>query len=203
MHDGGYESGYAACPCFWGESPGSLVRRFLDRGHDIGRLTVLDAGCGEGKNAFALAERGCVVDAIDCSARAVAVGMERFAHPAITWSVADIADWPLETKQYDMVVAYGLLHCLPSAETISMLVGRLQAATAPGGTHIICAFNNGPHDFSAHPGFTPTLLPHESYLGLYRGWQIVAEDSSILHETHPHNGVPHHHSMTRLIAEKP
>jgi hypothetical protein len=27
MIDGGYDSGYSVCPCFWGSEPGSLVAR--------------------------------------------------------------------------------------------------------------------------------------------------------------------------------
>jgi hypothetical protein len=45
-----------------------------------------------------------------------------------------------------------------SSETeVVTLVDRALNKTRKGGTHII-AVNNGPHDFSAHPGFKP-LLP--------------------------------------------
>jgi len=40
--EGGYDDGYAACPCFWGLSPGSLVSAFLDRNASLAGRTVLD-----------------------------------------------------------------------------------------------------------------------------------------------------------------
>ncbi len=32
---GGYEEGYAACCCFWGRDPGSLVTRLLGKLPDV------------------------------------------------------------------------------------------------------------------------------------------------------------------------
>ena len=58
MIDGGYDSGYRACPCFWGSDPGSLVSRLATIVPSFTGLQVLDAGCGEGKNAIFLAGKG-------------------------------------------------------------------------------------------------------------------------------------------------
>jgi hypothetical protein len=38
---------------------------------------------------------------------------------------------------------------------------------------------------------------------MYRGWTLLHQSDEDLHETHPHNSIPHVHSMTRLIARKP
>src|SRR5690242_16399740 len=65
---GPYDDRYARCPCFWGREPGSLIRRLEAHIPSFAGLTVLDAGCGEGKNAAYLSERGAVVHAVDCSA---------------------------------------------------------------------------------------------------------------------------------------
>ena len=71
MIDGGYDSGYRACPCFWGSDPGSLVARLAEIIPSFEGFQVLDAGCGEGKNAFFLAAKGAVVQAYDISQLAV------------------------------------------------------------------------------------------------------------------------------------
>ena len=65
--NGGYDAGYIACPCFWGRSPGSLVRLLDKYIVDFSGMEVLDAGCGEGKNAAFLSQRGARVRAIDVS----------------------------------------------------------------------------------------------------------------------------------------
>ena len=46
---GGYDEGYSRCPCFWGKSPGSLVRRVISDMSSAQGRQVLDLGCGEGK----------------------------------------------------------------------------------------------------------------------------------------------------------
>ena len=85
---------------------------------------------------------------------------------------------------------------------LAAAAGILQAATAPGGYNVVCVFNDRQQDLTAHPGFTPTLLRHTDYLGLYSSWELVYASDEDLHEIHPHNGVPHMHSLTRLIARK-
>ena len=200
MSNGGYEDGYRACPCFWGDQPGSLVKSFLQHTNVKG-LKVLDIGCGEGKNAAAFASRGATVDAVDCSTLAIANGRRSFSKLKINWSIEDALAYEPEEKFYDCVVLYGLTHCLPDKKSIVELIERMIKATKPGGSHILVAFNDRDQNFEfAHPGFQPTLLPHNEYVSLYRQQEIVNVSDSILQEVHPHNGIPHHHSMTRMTV---
>jgi hypothetical protein len=67
---GGYDDGYRRCPCFWGKTPGKLVSALADIVPSFHGLRILDAGCGEGKNAVFFAQRGAFVRAIDVSALA-------------------------------------------------------------------------------------------------------------------------------------
>jgi 2-polyprenyl-3-methyl-5-hydroxy-6-metoxy-1,4-benzoquinol methylase len=197
---GGYDDGYNSCGCFWGDSPGSLIKSFLTEHPSCEGLTVLDLGCGEGKNASAFASAGAIVDAVDCSAQGVANGRASFPNQRISWLVADAIDYLRGARTYDILVMYGLLHCLSSpaqiAETIDLAIRR----TANGGRHFVVAFNDGPHDLSAHPNLRPTLLSHEFYLAQYSGHQILDAQSEVIRETHPHNNIPHFHSITRLTA---
>jgi hypothetical protein len=101
-------------------------------------------------------------------------------------------------------VAYGLLHCLNDVGTVTATVRALQLWTAPGGWNVVCSFNDRHQELAeAHPGFQPTLLPHETYVNYYSGWELLFSSDQDLYETHPHNSIPHGHSMTRLIARKP
>jgi hypothetical protein len=68
---------------------------------------------------------------------------------------------------------------------------------------LVVAFNQRRQELHAHPGFTPTLMPDSFFAELYSDWNLVFHTDSDLHETHPHNGIPHTHSMTRIIARKP
>jgi tellurite methyltransferase len=200
--NGGYDDGYSRCPCFWGKSAGSLVRRFLSDKSIAQGLKVLDLGSGEGKNAFAFANAGASVVAVDCSTLALANGQREFSDAKIEWVLSDAETYLRECELFDVVVMYGLLHCLPSVVAIESVVRLALRKTRGDGHHIVATFNDGPHDLSAHPGLAPTLASHDFYLQQYRGHQIVVESSERIHETHPHNGVSHFHSLTRLIARK-
>lgn len=201
--DGGYEDCYKACDCFWGTRPGSLILQLKDVVRSFAGLRVLDAGCGEGKNAVYLAGLGASVDAFDLSERAVAHATSLWTgYPSVNWKVADARSIPLPADSYDLVIAYGLLHCLRDRHEVVDLARRLMGCTRRTGFHVVCTFNDRHQELDAHPGFSPVLLPHTFYESLYAGWSIIHSSDTDLHETHPHNNVPHTHSMTRLIARK-
>jgi tellurite methyltransferase len=200
--NGGYEDGYSRCPCFWGRSAGSLVQRFVSDYSFARGFRVLDLGSGEGKNTSAFATAGAVVVAVDCSALGLANGQREFAGSTIEWILSDAETYLRECEPFDVIVMYGLLHCLPPTAAITSVVEQALRKTNGGGYHIVAAFNDGPHDLTAHPGFVPTLASHEFYLHQYRGHEIVVDFTEIIHETHPHNLIPHFHSLTRLMARK-
>ncbi len=202
MANGGYEEGYTGCPCFWGREPGSLLSSLFTVVPTMHGWHALDAGCGEGKNAHAMAVRGAHVIALDCSERAISNGRVAFSDRGIEWCCGDIQDYPLKGN-FDIVVAYGLLHCLPSQAAVAAVVERLKSLTGAGGYLVVCAFNSRSHDLSAHPGFTPCLLDHLQYVKFFDGWHMLTATDTDLQETHPHNLVPHHHSMTRIMARRP
>lgn len=200
---GGYDAGYKACPCFWGREPGSLVLHLQSLVGNMAGKLVLDAGCGEGKNAAYLAEQGGHVRALDISEYAISNARRAWeSSENILWEVADIRNVYLPESEYHVVIAYGLLHCLRSVDEIKAVVAKLQAATKAHGYNIICTFNDRYQDLTAHPEFTPCLARHEFYLDLYTGWEFIEASDSDLTEIHPHNKIQHTHSMTRLLTRK-
>jgi 2-polyprenyl-3-methyl-5-hydroxy-6-metoxy-1,4-benzoquinol methylase len=130
---GGYEDGYASCDCFWGKSPGSLVEKFIGDHPNLDGMRVLDLGCGEGKNSVAFAKAGASVIAVDCSSRAIANGRRSFLDQKIEWHLSDAHSYLTDCESFDIIVMYGLLHCLPSPEHIESLVHLTLERTRPGG----------------------------------------------------------------------
>lgn len=202
---GGYDDGYRICECFWGRVPGSLVRRLAEIcSMDMHDLRVLDAGCGEGKNAVYVASLGASVDAFDVSALAIHNAKTAWGDTDnVQWLTTDARSFVYGVDQYDVVISYGMLHCLASIEEVNKVVVTMQAATKPGGYHVVCTFNDGPQDLSAHTHFNPLLLPHTYYCELYAGWDLLECSDSRIQERHPHNNVLHEHSLTRVLAHKP
>lgn len=201
--EGGYDDGYRMCPCFWGKKPGSLVallEKHLGKWQD---LHILDIGCGEGKNAIYLARLGAKVDAIDISAFAIANAKRAWTDKDnVNWIVYDIRQMKIEQGRYDVVILYGILHCLKDALEITEIVTKTKDATKTGGFHIVCSFNERTQDLTAHPDFSPILVRDSFYLSLYSDWSILYHTDEDLIESHPHNDIEHVHSMTRIIAEK-
>ena len=200
---GGYDEGYKSCGCFWGTEPGSFLKLLMRYETSFIGRRVLDAGCGEGKNAVFLARLGADVDAIDVSAVAIKNARRAWTErPDVHWFVTDIRRLELPDN-YDVVVAYGLLHCLSDRAEVLAVVSAIQAATVPGGYNVVCAFNSRRQELQeAHPGFNPCLLGHDEYLSLYASWGVLAQSDSDLTERHPHNKIEHTHSMTRILAKK-
>ena len=203
MADGGYDDGYGSCDCFWGNEPSSLILKLSSLLDGVPGLNVLDVGAGEGKNAIYMAGLGANVTAIECSSLALRNAKKMDGSERVNWMEGDIRSFDLHAESFDVVVAYGLLHCLRNAEEIAGLAEKLQIATKQGGYHVVCTFNSRYQDFQrAHPGFSPCLLPHLFYEGLYSDWLMLECTDRDLIETHPNNGIEHTHSMTRVIARK-
>ena len=201
--NGGFDDGYRECPCFWGTEPGTFVRLLQQQLPAFSGLRILDAGCGEGKNAAFLARQGALVDAIDLSDLAIRNGRRHWSKLAgLSWQLGDIRRIDLPREHYDVVVAYGLLHCMPSIPELMDVLARLQNATRSPGYFVLCAFNSRRQDLDAHPGFAPSLLTHADYLAAFSGWKIVAGSDADLTERHPHNNIEHTHALTRLLARK-
>jgi SAM-dependent methyltransferase len=201
--DGGYDDGYRSCPCFWGTEPSSLVQAEFAPVADLTGRVVLDAGCGEGKNSIYLARKGASVKAVDVSQIAIDNAKRAWVdHSVVEWIVGGIENLLLTRNSIDVVIAYGLFHCLNAENVVRSVAAKLKDATKVGGVHIVCAFNDRSQDLSAHPGFTPLLMSHVKLLDMYSDWRVSNSSDSDLSEVHPHNQIRHVHSLTRFVARK-
>lgn len=199
---GGYDRGYLACPMFWPDRPGSLLLP-LEANSELSGGHALDVGCGEGTNAAWLASKGYAVQAVDVSNLALEHAASKYPRTDVRWTHASVVDLVPDRSEHDIVVAYGLLHCIPESD-LERVVGQLQGWTAGGALLVVVAFNDRSQDLGrAHPGFSPTLRSHDFYLETLAGWDLITATDTDLHETHPDTLVPHHHSMTRIVARKP
>jgi SAM-dependent methyltransferase len=112
---------------------------------------VLDAGCGTGRVAIRLAERGYDVVGVDLDASMLM--QARADAPELDWRVGDLAT--LDTGQhYDLVLVAGNTLPLLEPETLTATAGRLAAHLAAG-SDLVCGFGLDPEHLPAGCPVTP------------------------------------------------
>jgi SAM-dependent methyltransferase len=162
-------------------------KRDLDRIWDALRLSpgarVLDAGCGSGQFAIALAERGARVTGIDLSPemirRAQTHAAEHDVETEIAWRIGDITHLSDPLAVFDAIHARVLFQFLPDIpgtlrEMRSVLKpgGRL-LASVPGALSPIYRASWMRHLPGGDPGHN-YILPWElEYLLLEHGWRLL------------------------------
>ncbi|MFB7111278.1 class I SAM-dependent methyltransferase [Streptomyces sp. NPDC056190] len=130
---------------FFADKPDENLVEWLERGL-IGGRRALDLGCGPGRNALYLAERGFEVDAVDLSPQAIAWARERARETGaevrfLCQDAFGSAGSPL-TGPYDLVYDSGCFHHLPPHRRISHLA-LLDRVLAPGGHLALTCFAAG------------------------------------------------------------
>ncbi|MFJ2715999.1 class I SAM-dependent methyltransferase [Streptomyces sp. NPDC087437] len=130
---------------FFVDKPDENLVEWLERGL-IGGRRALDLGCGPGRNALHLAERGFEVDAVDLSPQAIGWARERARETGaevrfLCQDAFGSAGSPL-TGPYDLVYDSGCFHHLPPHRRISHLA-LLDRVLAPGGHLALTCFAAG------------------------------------------------------------
>lgn len=200
--DGGCDFRYRASECAWGREPEEImpvVRNLLP----LPGATVLDAGCGEGRNAAYLAASGSVVDALDMSAEALGHARAAWPEAQIRWQQADITTVPLPTAAYDGVLMCSLLHWLRDETGVIDVLERLRGVVKPGGLHAIVVFNDRLRYPESSAPRMPVQLSHQWYLSRYHDWELLFESDEDATHTHPGEQLAHAHSITRIVARHP
>src|SRR5258708_17955720 len=110
---------------------------------DVGGLGVLDAGCGSGTLAAALAGRGAAVTGIDLSTGLLEIAARRLG-PAVVLRRADLGEpLPLAGGSFELVVASLVLHYL---EDWAPVLSEVHRVLVPGGRLVVST----PHPFMDH-----------------------------------------------------
>jgi tellurite methyltransferase len=203
-----YQSEYESSPCFWGTKPAKYVRLLLDCvGKDLSNMNILDLGAGEGKNAVYLASYGAKLTAVDISS----IALSRFnlqpnysdVGSRIKTIESDIRETNFSNDAFDIVIAYGILHCLDNVSEIIDQIAKIKNWVKKEGYFVGCTFT----DELPSPHCQP-YLSEKSYLRkgefrkLFDTWEIIEYEDAILEEEHPTTKVVHRHSLSRILARK-
>jgi SAM-dependent methyltransferase len=146
----------------WGRAPSpavDVIARRLPPG-----AAVLVPGCGYGRNALGLAERGFKVTAYDCSPAAIVRARAEFAHPYVRYAVRDALADEARDARYAGILCHFTLHLFRAPER-RRLIENLVRQLGPGGLLLAtglstrCSFyGNGVElepDTWSNPGWVP------------------------------------------------
>lgn len=185
----------------WGEEPGRLVKRireFCTEG------VVVDAGCGDGKNALFLEKLGFTVIGYDSSKLALKGLENRFRW--VGWrkrgryEIRDLTRSLIE-KNIDALVSYGLYHCLPSGER-ARVHSCLQSSVKLSGIVLFTCLTDRLPLPERHQTKGIELPEAREVQKLFIGWEVVYEEEGEIVEAHPPLVDRHCHSAIWIIARK-
>jgi glycine/sarcosine N-methyltransferase len=97
---------------------------------------LLDAGCGTGRHAVALAGRGYRVTGLDASADLIAVARQRAGAAVVEFITADLAALPV-APQYDAILCRGVLNDLVDDRTRGDAFQAFARALVNGGALVL------------------------------------------------------------------
>lgn len=196
-----YDERYERPGYYWGRNPSASCYRVLQLLPPDRPLTLLDIGCGEGRNAVFFARNGYRVTAFDRSP----TGVEKTARLAadanvpIDAFVADINDFRLD-RPFDVLFSTGVLQYIPK-ERREDIFANYREYTSPGGLNAFSVFVRKPFigrapdgEKTAHEWISGELLTH------YRDWRIEFCTEEIFNCMS--SGVPHQHAVDRVAARK-
>ncbi len=204
---------YASNPATWSQQPTPLFYFMLEQLGDRARgLSVLEAGCGYGRDALALADHGMQVLGVDVAGNAIAAAQGRAEQRK---SPAEFACLDLGEVEgtFDVVYAANLYQVM-DAETRSRFRRIVYGLLRPRGFFFLMSLSTSdPDDFgrgvpvpNEENTFRREKLLHfcteEELRGDFGTFEIHALKERAYDEPHA-GGAVHHHISWFLMARKP
>lgn len=197
-----YEERYKDAEYYWGVKPSFMCLEVLRILPPDRPLRVLDAGCGEGKDAVFFAKNGYKVSAFDITGSGIEKAKQLAGRHGvdIDFFRADILDYRLE-REFDVIFCSGVLHYLPE-KTRGEVLDDWKRHTAAGGVNALNVFVQKPfiqNPPDEEPGHFPSWRSGELF-GHYHDWRFERCEEIIFDCSS--GGTPHKHCMDTLIAVK-
>ncbi len=201
-----WEDRYAAEGLAWSGDPNPVL---VTEAAQLAPGRALDIGCGEGADAFWLAEQGWQVTAVDIAvnaldkAQAHAESVDPEAAARIGWQQHDLTEWSPAPQAFDLVSSQ-FMH-LPRP-TMTTLFRSLSAAVAPGGTLLIVGHDASDVDEGSehHAHLGELMFTVEEVLAAIKddGLQVKVAESR-QREAAPPNGREFVHDVVVMASRSP
>lgn len=180
----------------WGTAPSGFaeeVSAFLRPG-----ASVLDLGCGEGRDSVFFAAAGCDVTGVDLSLAALhkAERLARARGVRARWVQGDLAHVRLRPP-FDLVYSCGSIHYVPRSDRVR-LFARLAALTDPGGHHAHVVFTD--RATYVERGEVIDYFAPGELANAYAAWVVLRHAETMI--ACDQDGTLHHHSAEEVVARR-
>jgi 2-polyprenyl-3-methyl-5-hydroxy-6-metoxy-1,4-benzoquinol methylase len=175
--EGFWDARYAQARLY-GTEPTSVARRFVRLFRQEKVATILEAGCGSGRDALFYAREGFTVTGLDISAHALRWIREDAAETGTTISLiaGEFLATNLAPGSFDAVVAIHLIHLQPEPVRRAM-VNRLWSLAEDGGLIAMANYSTDEAGFTtwkAYPEHNTRVDPKGKVVHFFDGEDIAA-----------------------------
>lgn len=164
-----WESNFIDKKEMWGLEPAYSAILVKDLFAEKGIKDVLIPGIGYGRNAYIFAQAGMKVTGIEISHTAIEMAEKHYGDE-LTLYHGSVTDMPFDTKQYDGIFCYALIHLLDENERIKLIRDCYQQLSS-GGTMVFVAISKQAHTYG-----TGTYLSKDRY-EVFAGVQMYFYDT--------------------------
>jgi tellurite methyltransferase len=163
--------------------------------------SVLDIGCGDGRNAIYLASKGFKVTAYDISVARIGrlLLLAQKQHVTIDAFVGDMREYRY-SHTYDLIVCMGVLHLVTREEALRV-IKEMKEHTAPGGYNIVGVLTDTLPEPADVEGMMVGLFKENELMGYYKDWEISDIKVYTFKDSHP-DGAVHEHAANEIVARK-
>lgn len=139
------------------------------------RGEVLEFGCGLGNLALEAARRGCTVTAVDAAPSGIEHVRARAAAEELPVRafVADFDAWQVD-RNYDTIVAIGLLMFFPRKKALAMLE-EIKARVVPGGVAVVNVLTEGTTFLGMFDAGHYCLFGADELRRAFAGWEVLVD----------------------------
>jgi SAM-dependent methyltransferase len=127
------------------DRPTELVWEIVEKYGAASDWTILELGCGEGRDAVRLLQLGCRLTATDISPEAIRYCRSRWPEFEANFQVLDCINGVLNEK-YDFIYAVAVIHMLVEDEDRSAFYGFIRDHLKENGIALICTMGDGTID---------------------------------------------------------
>ncbi len=196
-----YEKWYEGDDYYWGLKPGDFLNELIELCPPSPNAKVLDIGCGEGKDAVYMAEKGYKVSAFDLTQNGIrkTVSLAKRRGVEINAYVDDINTFSTD-EQFDIIYSTGTVQYLFD-ENKENFFKKLEKMTRQNGIVYINVFVEKsflelPPDWDKEE----KMWKSGELFSYFADWRFERIDEVIFEDNS--GGIPHYHCMDTIICRK-